>query len=494
MNFNMHDMSKYFRITNINRQIGNERSIATNDAPTIGINVQEVKIGPKKIVVEFAMRTDTGLTMEALKHEVAGILHTREAVRISFDDEPDKYYLGIITDDVDVSNLSTWFQKGKMTILVPDGVAHSTSYKIVRDFRKEGNKYVFDIENNGTVPAFPIITVKNNAENGYLGIVNSSGAIEIGNPEEADTVSGTASQTLFDYRSNISNALTGGTQKVAVLNDTSQQLIGTLGTVNVWGRNHIHLANRGTVTANKNNAGSITWTIPADKNGAVGSLYEYIWWRQIFWLGSSNQYGFIKLTVSDENGKFLYGVETIKRSLGLGCEYNFMSSDGKGGYKLEKRWSFIGTDKDDQNPFNQGRGWSDIRRENEYITVYWWGSYNRFYVPQIKGKKSAKVHVAIGTFGNKPIVTHQYLDQILYQKANVPFVIDIPNRFFTGSTIEVNSEMDTVTVNGLSSNSEVVDGSQWLSIPVGQSTLEVWQSSWNETDPTISINFEERFI
>ena len=112
MNFNMNDMSKYFRITNINRQIGNERSIATNDAPVIGINVQEVKIGPKKIVVEFAMRTDTGLTMEALKHEVAGILHTREAVRISFDDEPDKYYLGIITDDVDVSNLSTWFQKG----------------------------------------------------------------------------------------------------------------------------------------------------------------------------------------------------------------------------------------------------------------------------------------------------------------------------------------------------------------------------------------------
>lgn len=248
------------------------------------------------------------------------------------------------------------------------------------------------------------------------------------------------------------------------------------------------------MTADKNNAGSITWTIPADNTGAVGSLYEYIWWRQIFWLGSSNQYGFIKLTVSDENGQFLYGVETIKRSLGLGCEYNFMSSDGKGGYKFEKRWSFIGTDKDDQNPFNKERGWSDIRRENDYVTVHWWGSYNRFYVPQIKGKKSAKVHVAIGTFGNKPIVTHQYLDQILYQKANVPFVRDIPNRFFTGSTIEVNSEMDTVTVNGLSSNSEVVDGSQWLSIPVGQSTLEVWQSSWNNTDPTISINYEERFI
>ena len=317
MNFNMIDMSRYFRITNVVRQVGNERSIATNDAPAIGVNAQEVKIGPKKIVVEFAMRTDTGLTMEALKHELAGILHTKEAVMISFDDEPNKYYLGIVTDDIDVSNLTTWFQKGKMTILVPDGVAHSTSYKIVRDFMKDGNKYIFDIENKGTVPAFPIITVKNNAENGYLGIVNITGAIEIGNPEEADTASGTASQTLFDYRSNISNGLSAGVQKVAVLNDTSQQLIGTLGTVNVWGRNHIHLANRGAVTANKNNAGSITWTIPADSAGDVGSLYEYIWWRQIFWLGSSNQYGFIKLTVSDASGQFLYGVETIKRSLGL---------------------------------------------------------------------------------------------------------------------------------------------------------------------------------
>lgn len=47
MNFNMIDMSKYFRITNIVRHVGNERSISTNNAPEIGVNVQEVKIGQK---------------------------------------------------------------------------------------------------------------------------------------------------------------------------------------------------------------------------------------------------------------------------------------------------------------------------------------------------------------------------------------------------------------------------------------------------------------
>ena len=40
-------------------------------------------------------------------------------------------------------------------------------------------------------------------------------------------------------------------------------------------------------------AGSLTWDIPADSSGATGSLNDYIWWRQIFWLGATNQYVFV---------------------------------------------------------------------------------------------------------------------------------------------------------------------------------------------------------
>ena len=201
---------------------------------------------------------------------------------------------------------------------------------------------------------------------------------------------------------------------MAILNDTSQNLVGTVASVDWSGRNRLFLQNAGGTVGK--NAGSLTWDIPADSSGATGSLNDYIWWRQIFWLGATNQYGFIKLTVSDTNGQFLYGVETYKRAQGLGCEYNFMASDGNGGFKIVKRWTFNGTHEDAQNPFNEPRGASDLKRNDDRVMVYWFGSSNDFVIPEIKGRKSAKIHVAFGAIGNNPLVSHMYLDGICYRK------------------------------------------------------------------------------
>ena len=43
-----------------------------------------------------------------------------------------------------------------------------------------------------------MVTVKNNAENGYIGLVNSSGALEIGDREEADIGIVKKSEVLID--------------------------------------------------------------------------------------------------------------------------------------------------------------------------------------------------------------------------------------------------------------------------------------------------------
>jgi hypothetical protein len=256
----------------------------------------------------------------------------------------------------------------------------------------------------------------------------------------------------------------------------------------------LFLQNAGGTTGN--NAGSLTWDIPNDSAGGVGSLNDYIWWRQVFWLESFNadQYGFIKLTVSDENGQFLYGVETFKRAQGLGCEYNFMASDGNGGFKVKERWTFTGTHWDYQNPFNEPRGASDLKRNDDKVRVYWFGSYKDFIIPEIKGKKSAKIHVAFGAIGNKPLVSRMYLDGIYYRKDFVSFTKDIPNRFSVGSEVEVNFEDDKVWIDGKDSLGVVVDGSDLLTIPTGESKLELYFSSWTNSTPEVTVEFEERWL
>lgn len=498
MTFNGVDLSRYLRITEIIRPIGNKMSVSTDNAPLLGVNVQQVKRGEKEHTIKFDLKTTNEMEMEQLKHELAGVLNVTEPVKIEYGDEPDKYYMGLPIDDITPDNLTRWFQRAEFKLLIPDGVAHSSTYKkfsSATDATVTSEKMLFTLDNKGTEKAYPIITVKHNAENGYIGLVNSDSAFELGNREEADTETSKQSELLLDYRDNsILIGFSRATKNVAIANDTSQKYVGTANTISVWGRQHIQLANRGAVTTGYNSAASMTWEIPVDSAGGTGSLNDYIWWRQIFWLGASNQYGYIKVTVSDTNGQFLYGVETFKRSQGLGCEYNFMASNGNGGYNILKRWTFTGTHLDEHNPFNSTRGWSDIKRNDDKVEVYWWGSYPVFTIPEIKGKKSAKIHVILGTYGNKPLVTHMYLDSILYRKDFVPVTKNIPNRFAIGSNVVINSEDDTVYIDGIAKTGEVVDGSQWLSIPPGKSQLELYVSSFVQNKPTVSIEFEERWL
>ncbi|WP_143876787.1 hypothetical protein [Streptococcus anginosus] len=158
---------------------------------------------------------------------------------------------------------------------------------------------------------------------------------------------------------------------------------------------------------------SLTWDIPNDSSGAKGALYEYFWWRQIFWAGAFHQQGYMKITVHAENNEFLYGVETWKRSNGLSSEYNFLASNGRGGFNMLSSKRFDCTHIDTQNPFNEPRGWSDIQRFDDVLQFYWWGSYLRFTVPEIKGKKSAKINITFGRVGNVTLLLNIYLDQFI---------------------------------------------------------------------------------
>ena len=55
--FNGYDLNNYFKLIKVEHEIGNERSISTDSAPSIGVNVQQVNIGAKKIKVTVSLAT-----------------------------------------------------------------------------------------------------------------------------------------------------------------------------------------------------------------------------------------------------------------------------------------------------------------------------------------------------------------------------------------------------------------------------------------------------
>ena len=495
MRFNKTDFRDLIEIHDIQRDIGNNRSISIDQAPRIGVNIQQQTIDAKYIKVDFSIWSEDRNT---LKHKLAGIFNVDSPKELTFSDEPDKYYLAMTIESISMQETSGRRSTGSIKFIVPDGVAHSTAYK---NFNSDSNaqtttdKMVFDLVNNGTVEAFPIIRVKHNAENGYIGLVNSNTAFEMGNREEADTGIVKKSEILLDYRDNkISEAFNRATKNRSITNYANENETGTPELLNLWGKNHVKLREQLTQGRTEHYSTGLSWDIPIDAAGETGSLNDYLFCKQVFIADSVKQYGYLKITVSDTAGQFLYGVETFKRSLGLDCEFNVLRPDIKDRYNFLKRLVFKGADDKHLNPFSKERGQFEIKRNDNVVQVYYDGSHYNFVIPEIKGKKSAKIHVTLGAFHDKPMVSNMYLDELIFRKDFVPMLGDIPNRYAIGSTAVINSEDDTVYIDGIAKSSEVVDGSQWLSIPPGESKLEIYFSSFIKKKPTVTIEFEERWL
>ena len=495
MNFNKTDLSDLIEIHDIQRDVGNNRSILIDRAPRIGVNIQQQTIDAKYIKVDFSIWSKDRNT---LKHKLAGIFNVDAPKELTFSDEPDKYYLAMAIDDISMQEVSGRRSNGSIKFIVPDGVAHSSAYK---NFNSDSNaqtttdKMVFDLVNNGTVEAFPIIRVKHNAENGYIGLVNNNTAFEMGNREEADTEPVKRSEVLLDFRGDkIADGFARAVKNTSVTNSRWDNITGTSELTTVDGKKRIKVREQASGAYNENYGAGLSWEIPADSTGQKGSLNDYLFCKLVYQLESINQCGFIKVAVSDTAGQFLYGIETYKRYNGLYCGFNVFATDNAGGYNFLKTLLFDSSSDKNTNPFALSKGQFELQRNDERVQVYYNGSHYDFIVPEIKGKKSAKIHVTIGAFRGKTIISHLYLDELMYRKDFVQASRDIPNRYPMGSNVVINSEDDTVYIDGIAKAGEVVDGSQWLSIPPGESKIEMYFSSFIKKKPTVTIEFEERWL
>lgn len=461
----------------------------------------------KQIQVSFTLVGNYDY-FNTIAETLGGYLNVDKPKTLIFGDEPNKVWEAIPSGQASLTvdkNTSPITATVTVTFDVPKSYGENKAQALVSSDgeTKYGSikkvstgHYKATLKNFGTAETYPDIKLKFNSDNGWVGIVKSSSeSYEIGNPNEANTRTAKQSEILFDYVSNnwITNGFAVGAKNQGRFNDDSHSLNGTLAIENNWGRPHIALTNTG--GGDKYLRGSsLTWEIPADSNGQKGSLYEYFWWRQILWLGAANQFGFIKISVTDANGVFLYGVETYKHTNGFDCHYNFLAGDGKGGYKVLDRKHFYGTHVSTANPFNEPQGWSDVQRFDDVLQFYWQGSYPKFTVPEIKGKKSAKIHIGIFGIKDWPLITHLYLDSFVYAKHHVEKEEDIPNRFRKGSILEVDMAKGKTYVDNLPALNELTYLSEPFSIGTGETEIDIYTSSWVRTDPTIEITWKERYV
>lgn len=407
-----------------------------------------------------------------------------EQVKVIFNDESDKYFIGTKTSNTQVDGGSNNVI-GEIEIYCSDPCKYSTTEK---EFTAIDG--VLNIVNEGTVPVSIDYDVQTTSETGYIGLVSEEGVMQYGKIEELDGETYKQSEWLasIDDFYKCSDDI-GGT-------DVMHPSYGTDGTLaeHTWfDKKFIGLGSAGTKKGNAN-GGLRTLVLPADSSGdASGAKNFYCWFHLCFYAGLMGQTGEMCINFLTEDDKLICGCNWYKTdAIGNTGHYEILANG-----KVLKSWSFTTSHLQAQNPFYYEWGSCDVLKEGANIRFFFWARYYNFYIPEIENMKCAKIQIAVkqwGDRGGNKFMSMIGFDVIDFEKMNVEKWKDIPNRYPNGTNITIDGKSSHVYVNGMARSEDEVLGTQYFKAPVGTSEVKVTCSEWTKSQPIVKARIREAWL
>ena len=407
-----------------------------------------------------------------------------EQVKVIFNDESDKYFIGTKTSNTQVDGGSNNVI-GEIEIYCSDPCKYSTTEK---EFTATDG--VLNIVNEGTVPVSIDYDITTTSETGYIGLVSEEGIMQYGKIEELDGETYKQSEWLASiddfYKCNDD---IGGT-------DVMHPSYGTNGTLaeHTWfDKKFIGLGSVGTKKGNAN-GGLRTLVLPADSSGdASGAKNFYCWFHLCFYAGLMGQTGEMCINFLTEDDKFICGCNWYKTdAIGNTGHYEIWANG-----KVLKNWQFTTSHLQAQNPFYYKWGSCDVLKEGANIRFFFWARYYNFYIPEIENMKCAKIQIAFKQWGDRSgnkVMSMMGFDVIDFEKMNVEKWKDIPNRYPNDTNITIDGKSSHVYVNGMARLEDEVLGTQYFKAPVGTSEVKVTCSEWTKSQPTVKARIREAWL
>lgn len=407
-----------------------------------------------------------------------------EQVKVIFNDESDKYFIGTKTSNTQVDGGSNNVI-GEIEIYCSDPRKYSSTEK---EFTATDG--VLNIVNEGTVPVSVDYDIQTTSETGYIGLVSEEGIMQYGKIEELDGETYKQSEWLasIDDFYKCSDDI-GGT-------DVMHPSYGTNGTLaeHTWfDKKFIGLGSVGTKKGNAN-GGLRTLVLPADSSGdASGAKNFYCWFHLCFYAGLMGQTGEMCINFLTEDDKFICGCNWYKTdAIGNTGHYEIWANG-----KILKNWEFTTSHLQAQNPFYYKWGSCDVLKEGANIRFFFWARYYNFYIPEIENMKCAKIQIAFKQWGDRSgnkVMSMMGFDVIDFEKMNVEKWKDIPNRYPTGTNITIDGKSSHVYVNGMVRPEDEVLGTQYFKAPVGTSEIKVTCSEWTKSQPIVKAKIREAWL
>lgn len=406
-----------------------------------------------------------------------------EQVKVIFNDESDKYFIGTKTSNTQVDGGSNNVI-GEIEIYCSDPRKYSTTEK---EFTATDG--VLNIVNEGTVPVSVDYDITTTSETGYIGLVSEEGIMQYGKIEELDGETYKQSEWLasIDDFYKCSDDI-GGT-------DVMHPSYGTNGTLaeHTWfDKKFIGLGSVGTKKGNAN-GGLRTLEIPADSNGIKGAKNFYSYFHLVFWAGLMGQTGEMCINFLTADNKLICGCSWYKTdAIGNTGHYEIWANG-----KMLRQWGYTTSHLQSQNPWYWNWGHCDIYKEGANIRFFYYGGYYNYYIPEIENMECTKIQIAFKQWGDRSgnkLMSRMGFDVINFTKHNVSKWSDIPNRYPSGTNITIDGKSSHVYVNGMSRPEDEVLGTQYFKAPVGTSEVKVTCSEWTKSQPTVKARIREAWL
>lgn len=472
-------ITELLKVTSLDRGTGssrNSRIKSRNDKK----GVQYLGTSSTMLIHEmgFVLRYD----LIDKRRKLARILNVDEPVKLTYSDEPDKYYLAFPTGDIKVDE-KNFLGFGTIKWEIPDGVAYSINELI---FDNTDNPNLIEINNPGTESINLDLEATFTTDCGFLGIQshdNKTSAL-FGSVEEVDGYHYDTTVQLFDDHFNQDRGWSlnnGITPPVTAIRDQ----VGTVSyQVDPWQTEPIN-QNEGYVkpkdygTGNSWHGPSITNEVPVDKNGKLPVNWKAEYRADFNTDGKpehSGQVGHNSVTFSDANGNVIAAIVLEDNNPAKERSDLVFYVEGKRVWHQMDTQNFYVNMRDGKYAFVVEKIGAQITFRAAFFNV------TKTFKLSNPNAELHKVTWYGAAYKDYPPMTNNLLRALNVRKHNVDNWQDIPNKFGSGDSLKYGSNGKNIycTLNDFQWLQFRDPGSTLITVPPGKSNLFIAFSDFSD--------------
>lgn len=425
-------------------------------------------------------------------NQLMAILNVAEPKELRFSSLPNITFQAIPSGNIDYDKLTRRNGKGTINFIIADGLAHSKTTRTFEFSKNEQGTLEAEIINEGSEEVAVSYEIKLKKESGFVGIVSEYGAMQFGKYDESDGYMDRKNVTVLSNQKGDFANWTDGTKNY----ENTNKIITTQMTADTSFGGRLGLLPNSFTTSGTSGA----YQYGAVKEYTLSNPISqwYIWARAWFETGLMGQTGAWCLTVLDESNHLIAGMAIEKDdTVGNTANVRFLMGDGSGGSRTVKTIPFTPSYWLPPNPYGtQGRDKNsnmfDLVKEKDRVQFFWYGGYYPFYDSRLANVKAKKIQFFVGQYAGRNTtdrkVTHHYLNDFTFQELHVDYWKDVPNRYSSGSVINIDGEKGQIKVNNQIRLDDEILGTTYFKVPPGKTKVQLILSSFAEiTSATATI-------